>query len=164
MAQPADSVSWWLIPLPGLLISALMVLVMWIAMRERRWRDRKFLARAVTMPPEHVAAEPRTVRDLSVGEEAYVDRYAVVSSRRKRRVYVRWDARVTDAPADSNSAFAPLRIRRLKRGFSLTVRPGNEFRTSPVPWGWYAPVIEIIQAAPSAAEKSWKGNAPGFAK
>jgi hypothetical protein len=105
------------------------------------------------MLPEHVATEPRTVRDLVDGEESYVDPFAIVTSKRRHRVFVAWDANLRDAPENSNSQFAPLPIRRLKRGFSITVRPGNEFRNSTVPWGWYAPVIEVLQAVPLPALK-----------
>jgi hypothetical protein len=97
---------------------------------------------------EHVAPEPKNVRDLAIGEEAYVYPSAIVTSKKGRRVFVAWDASVSDTPADPNSQFAPLRIRRLERGFSITVRPGNEFRSGTVPWGLYAPVVEIVQAPP----------------
>jgi hypothetical protein len=154
VAQSSGNISWWIVLVPGLLMSSVMVLTMWIAMRKRRWSDCKFLARPVTMPPEHVASEPRTVRDLASGEEAYVDSFAIVTSKRGRRVFVAWDATVRSAPENPNSQFAPLRIRRLKRGFSVTVRPGDEFRTSTVPWGWYAPVVEIVQATPSTISET----------
>ena len=88
---------------------------------------------------------------MAVGEESYVDTFAIVTSKRGRRVFAAWDANLRDAPENLNSQFAPLRIRRLKRGFTITVRPGSEFRSSTVPWGWYAPVIEILQAAPLPA-------------
>lgn len=147
MAQTSVNISWWIALAPGLLTSVAMFLVMWLILRKRSWRDWKLLAKATAMPPEHVAAEPRTVRDLAIGEESYVDYWAIVTSKRGRRVFVAWDGRITEAPADPNSQIAPLRIRRVKRGFSITVRPGDEFRTSSMPWGWYAPVIEILQAA-----------------
>ena len=153
MGKSSGSISWLLALLPAVLTSAAMFLIMWLIVRKRSWRDWKLLAKATAMPPEHVAAEPRTVRDLAIGEESYVDRWAIVTSKRGRRVFVAWDGRITEAPADPNSQFAPLRIRRVKRGFSITVRPGDEFRTSSVPWGWYAPVIEILQAASLPALK-----------
>jgi hypothetical protein len=154
MAHNSGSLSWWIALLPSLSISIAMILGMWIVTRKRRWRDRKFLGEAVSMPPEHVASEPRTVRDMAAGEEAYIDSYAIVTSKKRRRVFIRWDADLRTAPEDPNSRFAPLRIRRLERGFSLTVRAGGEFRTSPVPWGLYAPVTEIIQATPSSVPQT----------
>ena len=152
MAQTSGSISWWIALLPEISISATMFLIMWLIVRKRSWRDWKLLAKATSMPPEHVAAEPRAVRDLAIGEECYVDRWAIVTSKR-RRVFVAWDGRITQASGDPNSQVAPLRIRRLKRGFSITVRPGDEFRSSPLPWGCYAPVIEILQAVPLHALK-----------
>ena len=154
MAQTSGSISWWVVLLPGLLTSAAMFLVMWLILRKRRWRDCKLLAKATAMPPEHVAPEPKTVRDLAVGEEAHVYSSAIVTSKKGHRVFVAWDAGVSDTPTDPNSQFAPLRIRRLERGFSIVVRPGDEFRISSVPWGWYAPVIEIVQAAPSTISET----------
>ena len=152
MAQNSANTSWWIALLPGIITGWLMLLITCIAMRKRRWSEWRRLAHPVTMPAEHIAEEPRTVRDMMVGEEAYVDSNAVVTSK-KRRVFVRWDATLTHRPEHPNDRFAPLRIRRLKRGFSITVRPGDEFRTSPLPWGWYAPVIEIMQAVPAAASE-----------
>jgi hypothetical protein len=147
VAQTSGSISWWIALFPALLTSAAMFLAMWLVLRKRSWRDWKLLAKATAMPPEHVADEPRTVRDLVVGEESYVDPFAIVTSKRGRRVFVAWDASLKDVAESLNSQLAPLRIRRLERGFSITVRPGAEFRSSTVPWGWYAPVIEILQAA-----------------
>jgi hypothetical protein len=154
VAQTSGNISWWIALLPGLLTSVAMFLVMWLIPRKRSWRDWKLLARATAMPPEHVADEPRTVRDLAVGEESYVDPFAIVTSKRGRRVFVAWDASLRDVAEGLNSQLAPLRIRRLERGFSITVRPGAEFRSSTVPWGSYAPVIEILQAAPSQTSET----------
>jgi hypothetical protein len=126
---------------------------MWPMLRKRSWRDWKFLAKATRMPPEHIAAEPRAVRDLAVGEESYVASWAIVTSKRARRVFVAWNANLSEAPANPMSQFAALRIRRLKRGFSLTIRPGDEFRSGTALGGGYAPVIEILQAAPLPARK-----------
>ena len=80
---------------PALLTSAAMFLVMWLILRKRSWRDWKLLAKATAMPPEHVAPEPRTVRDLAIGEEAYVDRFAIVTSKRGHRVFVAWDGKTS---------------------------------------------------------------------
>ena len=82
---------------------------------------------------------------MVTGEEAYVAPSAVVTSEKQQRVFVRWRASLVDAPDNASGRFSPLILRRLKRGFSLTVRPGDEFRTSPLPWGEYAPVIELVQ-------------------
>lgn len=153
MTKTSGNISWWIALLPGVLTSVAMFLGMWLILRKRSWRDWKLLAKATAMPPEHVATEPRTVRDLAVGEESYVDPFAIVTSKRGHRVFVAWDANLRDAPENQNSQFAPLRIRRLERGFSITVRPGAEFRSTTVPWGWYAPVIEILQGAPLPALK-----------
>jgi hypothetical protein len=153
VTQTFGGISWWIVLLPGVLTSAAMFVAMWLILRKRRWRDWKLLAKATAMPLEHVAAEPRTVRDLAVGEEGYVYSSDILTSKNGHRVFVAWDARVKDAPEHPNSQFAPLRIRRLERGFSVTVRPGDEFRSSTVPWGWYAPVIEILQSAPLSSPK-----------
>jgi hypothetical protein len=153
MTQSSGNIFWWIALLPGAITGLVMFFIMWISLRKRRWADWKRLSRPVTMPAEHIAHEPRTVRDMRVGEEAYVDSYAVVSSK-THRVFIRWDATLSEAPEDPNARFAPLRIRRLKRGFSITIRAGDEFRTSPVLWGSYAPVIEVVQAAPAPASET----------
>lgn len=150
MTERSGNISWWIALLPGAITGLLMFFIRWITIRKRRWGDWRRLAKPVTMPAEHIAHEPRTVRDMRVGEEGYVDSYAVVTSK-TRRVFVRWDATLREAPEDPNARFAPLRIRRLKRGFSITVRAGDEFRTSPALWGSYAPVIDVMQAAPAPA-------------
>ena len=116
--------------------------------RNRRWSDNKILGRASTMPPEHCPSEPRTARDLAVGEEGYVEASQIVISKKNHRTYVAWEARLYSAPEDLRFS-SPLAIKRLERGFSITVRPGDIFRTSPLPWGMYGPVIEIVQATPA---------------
>lgn len=131
VTQTSGSSPWWVPLLPTLLASTTMLLVMWPMLRKRSWRDWKFLAKATRMPPEHIAAEPRTIRDLAIGEESYVDRWAIVTSKRARRVFVAWNGNLNEAPANPTSQFAALRIRRLERGFSLTIRPGDEFRSVP---------------------------------
>jgi hypothetical protein len=141
-------VSWWLVFLPSILIALAFVLLNWLLWRKRSLRDWKRLRHAATMPPEHVAAEPRRAKDLAIGGQGFVGSYDVVASEKDHRAYVAWDARLVEPPKDPDDQFAPLRIRRLEGGFSLTVRPGLEFRTSPLPWGMYAPVIEIVQSAP----------------
>ena len=154
MAQNSGTVSWWIVLLPSVLVSLGMMLAMWIMVRKRRWGDWKRLDKATHLPPEHIPSEPREVRDMLPGEEAYVDRYAIVISEKKHQVFVPWTATLKAAPEDPSNPFAPLRIRRLERGFSLVVRAGDEFRTSPLPWGQDAPVIEIIQAAPKENQTS----------
>jgi hypothetical protein len=153
MTQSSGNISWWIALLPGAITGLLTFFVMWITIRKRRWGDWKRLSKPVTMPAEHIAHEPRTVRDMRVGEEGYVYSHAVVTSK-TRRVFVRWDATLSEAPEHPNARFAPLRIRRLKRGFSITIRAGDEFRTSPVLWGSYAPVIDVMQAAPALASET----------
>jgi hypothetical protein len=130
-----------------------MFVAMWLSMRKRRWRDWKWLAKASTMPPRYIPPEPRTVRDLAVGEQSYVHSSAVVTSKKRRQVFVAWDANLQSEPDDPSFRLSPLLIRRLERGFAIAVRPGDEFRTSSLPWGEYAPVIEIVQAGPSNALK-----------
>ena len=137
-----------------MLVSLGMMLIMWMMMRKRRWGDWKRLDKATTLPLEHIPAEPREARDMVSGEEGYVDRYAIVTSEKKHQVFVSWTATLKAAPEDPFDPFAPLQIRRLERGFSLVVRAGDEFRTSPLPCGEYAPVIEIVQAAPEGSQKS----------
>ena len=88
------------------------------------------------------------------GEEAYVGPYAIITSEKRHQVFVRWNAPIEDAPKDQSDGFGSLRIRRLERGFSLVVRPGDEFRSSPLPWGESAPVVEIVQAAPKGTQTS----------
>lgn len=157
MAQSSEPISWWIALLPAGVTSVIMTLFLWITMRQRRWRDLSRLGRPVSMPPEHLQREPKTVRDMVVGEEAYVGRFAILVSKRRRRVFVRWSADLRDAPDRYDSPFAPLRIRRLKKGFSLTVRPGVEFDKGSVVWGSYAPVIEIVQLAPSDVLETKQG-------
>lgn len=153
MTQSSGNISWWIALLPGAITGLVMFFIMWITIRKRRWNDWRRLAKPITMPAEHIAREPKRVRDMVIGEEAYVDGYAVATSNR-RRVFVRWDATLSEAPEDPNARFAPLRIRRLKRGFSITIRAGDEFRASPVPWGSYAPVIDVMQAAPAPGSET----------
>ncbi len=156
MAQSTDNISWWAALLPGFFLAIAPLLTMIVILRKRRWRDHKLLAKPAKMPVEHLTPEPRAVKDMLVGEEAYVDRSAITTSKRGRRVFVGWDDKLRDAPraSNDNDFFAPLPIRRLERGFSITVRPGDTFRTGPVPWGMYAPVIEILQAAPPTVSSS----------
>lgn len=147
MTAPANNTVFWISFLPSLACSAVMAAGMWAIWRKRRWSDNKILGQATTMPPEHCPSEPRTVRDLKVGEEGYVDKSRIVTSEKNHRTYVEWEAEVHGAP-DAPPFSSALVIRRLARGFSLTVRPGDVFRTSPLPWGIYGPVIEIVQATP----------------
>lgn len=77
-----------------------------------------------------------------------MDKSRIVTSEKNHRAYVDWEARLYNAPGEPGP-FSALPIRRLARGFSLTVGPGDEFRSSPLPWGMYAPVVEIVQAAPA---------------
>ena len=110
------------------------------------------MGKAIALPAEHMEPEPRQVRDMIVGEEAYVDPSAVVASKKTGRVFVAWDASLRKEPEHPMSIFAPLRVRRLERGFSIAIRPGDQFRSGSLPWGYYAPVTEIVQAI--AAEQS----------
>ncbi len=138
-----------LIPAAVMLISTLMIF------RKRRWGDLKVLAKPATMPPEHLDIEPKKVRDMVEGDEGYVQSSEIVTSKKDRRVFVAWDARLQEPPQHPNSVFAPIRIKRLERGFSLTVTPSDQFRSGSLPWGIYAPVTEILQAAdplPSSGE------------
>jgi hypothetical protein len=118
-------VSWWLVFLPSILIALAFVLLNWLLWRKRSLRDWKRLRHAATMPPEHVAAEPRRAKDLAIGGQGFVGSYDVVASEKDHRAYVAWDARLVEPPKDPDDQFAPLRIRRLEGGFSLTVRVSN---------------------------------------
>ena len=153
MAEASGQVSWWFGLIYGVGLGLFMFFTMWMMVHKRRWRDRKLLARAALMPAEHIAAEPRKVRDMLAGEEGYVGSYEILTAKKNRRVFVQWDAQLKEAPKDPSDRFAPLRLRRLERGFSLAVRPGDEFRSGSVPWGWYAPVTEIVQAVPPSASQ-----------
>src|SRR3954447_10765162 len=135
----------WLAALSPLLILSLLFGSTALIWRRRRFRDWARLGRATRIPPEHEEGRPREVRDLAVGESGYVYSSNVVISKGKR-VYVAWDAHLSDPPAQTPpSEFSPLQIERLKRGFRLAVRPGVEFRPSTLPWGFYAPVVELRQ-------------------
>ncbi len=136
--------SWWVAVLPNLFTSIAMACMMIVLWRERRWRDRRLLKKAIVLPREYVRSEPRRVRDMEIGEEAYVDSSAVATSKRSHRVFVDWSAHLSQPPERPMGLFAPLKLRRLERGFSITVRPGDQFRSSSLPWGYYAPVIEIV--------------------
>ncbi len=83
---------------------------------------------------------------MLAGDVAYVGAWDIVTSHKGRKVFVAWNARLADEPENPLSSFAPLRIQRLGRGFSLTVKSSDKFRSSPLPWGYYGPVTEIIQA------------------
>lgn len=145
-------VSGWAIVLPNLIASIAIVCGMMLFSRQRRWRDRKLLSKAIVLPDEYVNSERRTVRDMEIGEEGYIDGSAVVTSKRTHRVFVDWSAPLGMRPEKLEDPFSPLRVRRLERGFSITVRPSDRFRTGSIPWGWYAPVIEILQA------DAWNGQ------
>jgi hypothetical protein len=153
MTTPANNNIVWILLFPSCACSAATWAGMWVIWRKTRWSDNKILGQATTMPPEHCPSEPRAARDLAVGEEGYVDASQVVISKKNHRTYVAWEARLCSAPRHAGS-FSTVAIRRLERGFSLTVRPGDEFRTSPVPPGMYAPVIEIVQAAPAVMSEN----------
>src|SRR3954447_22855807 len=85
------------------------------------------MAKATTLPPEHREPEPKQVRDMKVGEEAYVDPSAVVTSKRTGRVFVAWDARLRNGPEHPTSIFAPLRVTAEIIGVSArTVRRWRE--------------------------------------
>ena len=145
MSSSSTPVSWWLAAAPGLVA----FLSMFLIFRQRRWRDLRWLEKAATMPPEYVKRDPITVRDMRTGEIGWVQSSEIVASRKSKRVYVYWRASVQDEPKESSDLFAPLRLVRLRRGFSLDVRPGMKFRNSVLPWGMYGPVIEIIQVTPN---------------
>lgn len=147
MSGPDETLSWWLVPIPGILA----LLPVYFILRKRRWRDLTVLRRAVCMPPEHIAQKPRAVRDLRTGESGWVSRSYVVTSKRGR-VFVSWTAILGEAPDNPQSEFAALQIVRRKRGFSLAIRPGVEFGNSLLPWGEYAPVIEISQTVSDDAQ------------
>jgi hypothetical protein len=129
MPTPANNTVFWISFLPSLACSAVMAVAMWAIWRKRRWSD-NILAQATTMPPEHCPSEPRTTRDLAVGEEGYVDAFQVVISKNNHRTSVAWDARLPSAPEHPRPLSA-LAIRRLKRGFSLTIRPGRGIPNKP---------------------------------
>ena len=136
-------VSVWVTILPNLAVSVAAVGAAMLVFRQRRWRDRKLLSKPIVLPDKYIKSEPKTVRDMEIGEEGYVAGSAVLTSKRTRRVFVDWTASLREQPKRPDDPFSPLKVRRLKRGFSITVRTGDQFRTGSVPWGCYAPVIEI---------------------
>lgn len=147
-APEPQEVSWWIVPLVWLCWGLALPIVFWIINRKRSWRDWTRLGRATTLPPEHLPAEPKRVRDLAVGEKGYVDSYSIVLSKKGRRVFVSWDATLSGTPQDPDDRFAPLQIQRLARGFSLVIRASDRFRPRSLFWGEYAPVIELVQKEP----------------
>ena len=76
------NVSWWPVLLPNLISSVVLAGAMILLYRKRRWRDCGLMGKAIALPAEHMEPEPRQVRDMIVGEEAYVDPSAVVASKK----------------------------------------------------------------------------------
>lgn len=147
MSGGAETEGWpWFVSIELAAWSTVVFLALYAIGRKRRWRDRTLLGRAVIIAPEHMERTAKEVRDLRAGDEGWVSCLEIVTSKRGR-VFVRWTATLQEAPTDPESQFAPLRIVRLKRGFSLALRPGLEFRSSPLPLGDYGPVIKITQDA-----------------
>src|SRR5436305_12770737 len=107
MSAPVESISGWLVPVPGLIYAVALFVSMWLVFRRRRWRDVAFLRRQVRMPPEHIAQKPKEVRDLQAGESGWVSRYNVVTSKRGR-VFVSWTATLEEKPENPDNEFAPL--------------------------------------------------------
>ncbi len=151
-APEEQEVWWWIVPLVWLCCGLSLPIVFWISNRKRSWRDWKRLGRATTLPPEHLPPEPRKVRDMTVGEKAYVDKYSIVTSKKGHRVYISWDATLQEAPQDPDDRFAPLQLQRLPRGFSLVIRASDRFGPRSLFWGEYAPVIELMQKEPQTEE------------
>jgi hypothetical protein len=133
-------------------------IAIWVAIfvsnRKRRWSDRARLGKASAMPPELVEAEPEKVRNMIPGQAAWVDRSYVLVDK-KGRTWVDWTALLShEAPVSDWTREQKVHLRRLERGFSITVHQKHQFRQRPwLLWGYYAPVIEIVQdVAPQQTE------------
>jgi hypothetical protein len=74
--------------------------------RERRWGDWHLLGRAAKVGAEHQEPKDRELRDMAAGETAYARRWDV-SILKSRRTYVRWKAKLVEAPR-SQSSFDPV--------------------------------------------------------
>lgn len=90
------------------------------------------------MPLELLEAEPRQLRDVAVGEEAWIARHGVAVSKRGR-TYLQWTAELQEKPENPYSAEWKVRVCRLERGFSLTVRSNHQFGRRSILWGYFAP-------------------------
>jgi len=87
VAQTSGSISRWIALLPGILISATMFLIMWLTMRKRSWRDWKPWRRPRPCRRSMLPLSRGPSGIFATGEESYVDRWAIVTSKRRRRVF-----------------------------------------------------------------------------
>lgn len=140
----------WILTLPMWLMAVAMLAFVVLSNRKRRWRDRARLGKPSAMPPELLDREPRKVRDMAVGEESWISSYYVAVSK-TGRTYVDWTALLCDPPGRYSLACV-VQIRRRERGFSMTVKPDDHFSRRLILWGQFAPIIEILQAAPQEQE------------
>jgi hypothetical protein len=118
-----------------------------LVVRQRRWRDITRLGEPATLPADHIEPLRVTVRDMKVGDAAYVD-YSECVVNKHNRVFIGWNARLKN---ESTSWVRP--IKRLKKGFSIELEPEDKLRVSKGLWGYYAPVVEVT-IKPAAVEAS----------
>ena len=147
----------WSIVLPLWIMAAASWVYLLVVARQRRWGDRTRLGKPSTMPPELLEREPRRLRDMQAGEEAYVSTAFVVVSRRNRKTYIDWTAQLSEAPSKWDERWK-VHVSRLERGFAMTVHAGQQFRTGIILWGHYAPVVQVVQAEP-CDQQSTEGKA-----
>jgi hypothetical protein len=124
---------YWSIVLPLWIMAAALWVFLLLLARQRRWGDRTRLGNPSKMPPESIEREPRRLRDIPVGEESYVSTAFVVVSKRNRKTYIDWTAYLTDAPSKWDAQWKVL-VKRLERGFAITVNAGQQFRTGIILW------------------------------
>jgi hypothetical protein len=135
----------WIITIPLWAMAVAISVIFIVTTRKRRWRDQARLAKPSAMPPELLDTEPHEVRDMAVGEQRWVSTDNVVVNK-KGKAFIDWTAHLEEGPEDQYSARWKVPVRRLQRGFSITVSPEHHFRKRVILWGYYAPVAEIVQA------------------
>ena len=118
-----------------------------------RRRGRKALEdpRAVLMPPELISSPPRRVKDLAIGETAYI-LAALVDVNERGAAFVRDELEIRSEPEDVYKN----KIERLPGGVRLTLRSDNlpSYKREPLYRSLkYRPVIEIRIEEPKPARR-----------
>jgi hypothetical protein len=121
-------------------------LLILLLFKGRGWYTRLRFGKPVRMNPEHVDAPFRKVKDLAIGEEAYVSGSAISVSK-KGLTYIDRESFL-----EKQSGLWVLHVVRLKKGFALTVLPETTFRISSLAAWNGIPVIELRQAIESETE------------
>lgn len=153
-----DSNGWnavWLVSIPSWMVAIAIWLIFYFSIRKRSWSDRGRLGKALAMPPELLEGEPEKVRNMILGQAAWIDR-SYVAVDKKGRTWIDWTASFShETPVGDWGRERNVHLQRLERGFSITVHQKHQFRQRPsLLWGYYAPVVEIVQEVVSQATET----------